>query len=369
MSKGFATAEATSLHLSQHKDNFHAHKIRSFDGLTLSAMAVGTYLGASDDATDRLYEAALVHAAQNGINFFDTAINYRCQRSERNIAYALHKLIGTGVAREKIFISTKGGFLPADGDSATYQEYILKCFLNTGIIKPEDIVEHCHCMTPKYLQSQIDLSLNNLKCGSIDLYYLHNPETQLHAISAAEFYTRLHLAFELLENNVADGKIKRYGVATWMGFRQGFGAADRLDLEKIIAVAREVAGASHNFKAIQLPYNLAMLEAVGVPSQLIEAEKYPIIPTAVHHGITVMVSAPLMQSKVLRIPQSIYGKIAGDESSVQKAINFVLSSPGVTAAMLGMKDPRHVDENRAVLKMADWDVPTLQAITAVLVRG
>lgn len=369
MSKKFATAEATSLYMDRHRDNFHAHKIRTFDGLTLSSMAMGTYLGASDDATDHLYEETLVRAVQNGIHFFDTAVNYRCQRSERNIAYALHKLIGMGLSREQIFISTKGGFLPADGDPATYQEYILKCFLNTGIIKPEDIVEHCHCMTPKYLQSQIDLSLGNLKCGSIDLYYLHNPETQLHAVSETDFYQKLRQAFELFEKNVTEGKIKRYGVATWNGFRQALGAPGRLDLEKIVAVAREVGGSNHNFKAIQLPYNLAMLEAVGVPSQFIEGEEYPIIPAAVHHGITVMISAPLMQAGVLRLPQSLYGRIAGDESSVQKALNFVLSSPGVTAAMVGMKEWRHVEENRQVLKMPDWDVPTLQAIAGQLVRS
>lgn len=365
----FSTAEGTGRFVARHKDGFDTHKIRTFDGLTLSALAVGTYLGSSDDVTDRLYEEALVHAVQNGINFFDTAINYRCQRSERNIAYALHKLIGLGVLREAVFISTKGGFLPADGDPNLYQEYILKCFLNTGIMTPDDIVEHCHCMTPKYLQSQIDLSLKNLKCGSIDLYYLHNPETQLKSVSEDEFYKKLRLAFELFEKNVADGKIKRYGIATWNGFRQGFGAPDRLDLERILKVAREVGGEDHHFKAIQLPYNLAMLEAVGVPSQKVNGEDLPIIAAAAHHGVAVMISAPLMQANVLRIPQSVYGQIGGDESSIQKALNFVLSSPGVTAAMVGMKQIKHVDENRQVLKLPGWDVATLQRIAGMLVRG
>ena len=369
MSTKQATPEGTSRHLSQRPHQFNPHKIRSFDGLTLSAMAAGTYLGASDDATDHLYEEALVHAAQHGINFFDTAINYRCQRSERNIAYALHKLIGTGITRDQIFISTKGGFLPADGDPNSYKEYIYKCYLNTGIMVPDDIVEHCHCMTPKYLQSQIDLSLKNLKCGSIDLYYLHNPETQLRAVNESDFYKRLRSAFELLEKNVADEKIRRYGVATWNGFRQGFGAPDRLDLEKIIAIAREVGGANHNLKAIQLPYNLAMLEAVGVPSQKVAEDELPIIPAAVHHGVAVMISAPLMQANVLRLPQAVYGQIAGNESSIQKALNFVLSSPGVTSAMVGMKQIKHVDENRHVLTLPDWDVPTLQAIAGMVVES
>lgn len=365
----YASSEATRQYFSRYTSGFHEHKIRHFDDVTLSALAVGTYLGPSDDATDRLYEAALVHAVQSGINFFDTAINYRCQRSERNIAYALHKLIGLGVPRDAVFISTKGGFLPADGDPQTYQEYILKCYLNTGIMTPDDIVEHCHCMTPQYLQSQIDLSLKNLKCGGIDLYYLHNPETQLKSVSESEFYKRLALAFAVFEQNRADGKIKRYGVATWNGFRQGFGAPDRLDLEKILKVAREVGGEDHGLKAIQLPYNLAMLEAVGVPSQKVSGEDLPIIAAAAHHGVAVMISAPLMQANVLKIPQSVYGQIAGDESSIQKALQFVLSSPGVTSAMVGMKQVKHVDENRRVLILPDWDVSTLQKIAGMLVQS
>ena len=371
MPEKFATALATKSYLQSF--DHHADKKRVFCGLNVSALGVGTYLGASDDATDRLYEEALVEAAQNGINFFDTAVNYRGQRSERNIAYALRKLAGLGVARDQIVVATKGGFLPAEGtlEGMTpegFRNTIYKCYLNTGIITPDDIVANCHCMTPKYLESQINLSLSNLKIDAIDIYYLHNPETQLREVGEYEFYARVTKAFELFESQVALGKIKRYGVATWNAFRQGRRAADLVSLEKLIEVARTVAGDKHHFQAIQLPYNLAMLEAVAIQNQRVGDEDLPIIPAAVHHGLSITISAPLMQSQVAKIPSAIYAKMPGDDTPMQKALQFVTSSPGVSAAMVGMKCANHLKENRQVLALANWRVEDLQNVARALVR-
>lgn len=344
-------------------------KIRMLDGFAVSALAVGTYLGDCDEVTDRASEQALVLAAQNGINFFDTAINYRCQRSEKNIAYALRKLASLGVSREQIFVSTKGGYLPALDDPDGFREYILKFYLNTGIMAPEDIVAGIHCMTPQYLQSQIDLSLNNLKTDYIDLYYLHNPATQLAVVGQKEFYKRLRLAFALFEENVSLGKIKRYGIASWSDFRLPFGSPDLIDLDEVMRCARDVALARHHFRAIQLPYNLAMLEAVGLRNQKIGHEPYPVIPAAVHHGLSVIISAPLLQGHVLEIPEAVYARMPGPATKMQKALQFVTSSPGVTAAMVGMKTNAHVDENLKVLHMPVWGVEELQEISKNIVKS
>lgn len=366
MSEKFATASQTSGYFKFHAVN--QTKLRKLKDIAVSALAVGTYLGNSDDATDRLYEQALVFAAENGINFFDTAVNYRCQRSEKNIGYAVRKLSSLGIHRDQIVISTKGGFLPAEGSAAGFREYIYKCFLNTGIISPEDIVANCHCMTPKYMQSQINLSLANLKIDCIDLYYLHNPEMQLPVVGVEEFYRRLTQVFEVFEQGVADGKIKRYGLATWNGFRQSFKANDLLDLERVLTCAKQVGGDAHHFAAIQLPYNLAMLEAVALPNQKINAEDFPIIPAAVHHGVSVMISAPLMQSNILKIPTDLFDRMPEGNLPVHKALQFVTSSPGVTSAMVGMKALTHVRENLKLLQMTNWPVENLRQVAEMLVR-
>ena len=74
-------------------------------------------------------------------------------------------------------------------------------------------------MTPAYLQNQLEQSLRNMNIDCVDVYYVHNPESQLGSVSEEEFYSRLRAAFERLEQNIAQGKIKMYGVATWNGFR------------------------------------------------------------------------------------------------------------------------------------------------------
>jgi diketogulonate reductase-like aldo/keto reductase len=51
----------------------------------------------------------------------------------------------------------------------------------------------------------------NLDC--VDVYYVHNPESQLSAVAPNEFWNRLRAAFEFLEQAVVQGAIKNYGVA------------------------------------------------------------------------------------------------------------------------------------------------------------
>lgn len=367
MIPGQTSQTATQTYFTKHA--LHPSKLRKVRDVSVSSMAIGTYLGDSNDTTDRLYEESLVHAAQNGVNFFDTAVNYRCQRSERNIAYALRKLDTLGIKRDQIFVSTKGGFLPADSSPSDFKTYVYKTFLNTGLIAPEDIVDNCHCLTPDFIKAMIQLSLQNLKLQTIDLYYLHNPENQLPVLGESGFYKRLTQIFAVLEQAVQDEQIGCYGLATWDGLRLPFGEKKRLDLERVMACAREAAGDKHHLVAIQLPYNLAMLEAVAIPNQKIRGEDFPVIPAAVHHGLSVMTSAPLMQSHVLPLVEKFAADLPGEGSAVQRALQFVMSSPGVVSAMVGTKTKVHFDENMSVLQQDNWPVSDLQRTAEVLVRG
>src|ERR1700722_13068367 len=90
----------------------------------LSSIGIGTYLGQTDEATDRAYTEAVIAAVEGGINVIDSAINYRFQRSERSIGAALVELARRGFGRDEIVICTKGGFLTPDGempaDAASY---------------------------------------------------------------------------------------------------------------------------------------------------------------------------------------------------------------------------------------------------------
>src|SRR5215213_10081893 len=209
-------------------------------GLVLSSIGIGTYLGNADEATDQAYTRAVVRAVQLGVNIIDTAANYRFQRSERSIGAALKILANEhGIAREELVICTKGGYLPFDGaPPRNVREYVNETFVNPGIASFGDLVAGSHCMTPSYLQSQLDQSLRNMGLECVDVYYIHNPESQLPYVSEEEFYERLKLAFERLEENRSHGKLAHYGVATWNGFRVPPNSGGHHSLSRMLELAR-----------------------------------------------------------------------------------------------------------------------------------
>ncbi len=202
-------------------------------------------------------------------------MNYRFQRSERNIGKAIGELVAAGeIAREQVVVATKGGYITFDGEvPANPRAWFEEHYVKTGIVAPADLVDGSHCMTPKYIGTMLELSRKNLNLETIDIYYIHNPETQLEAIERKEFLARIATIFEFLETAVESGKIGVYGTATWNGFRAAPTERGWLSLDELMKIAREVAGDAHHFRAIQLPYNLAMPEAVTRSNQFVHAGK------------------------------------------------------------------------------------------------
>lgn len=314
----------------------------------MSSIGLGTYLGEADAATDAAYRDAVVAAAERGCNVIDSAINYRHQRSERSIGQALERLFASGKAqRDEIVIATKGGFLTFDGElPASPRDYFAGAYIKTGLCKPNEIAAGCHCMAPAYLKNQLERSLQNLGVECIDIYYVHNPETQLGEVPREMFRDRLRAAFETLEEAVGEGKIQMYGVATWNAFRRTPDVQDFLSLQEIVDLAMDAGGADHHFKVIQLPYNLAMPEALTVPNQSFRGAERSTLELAAELGITVMASASIFQSRLSRdLPAFITSQLKGLTTDAQRAIQFVRSTPGLTTALVGMSRTEHVAEN------------------------
>ena len=323
-----ATPEGTE----RYRERFagRADTFRRQQGLRLSSIGIGTYLGNADSATDVNYTNAVVRAVQLGCNVIDSAANYRFQRSERSIGAALKTLSEQGFAREELVICTKGGYLPFDGaPPRNVREYVNETFVKPGIASFEDIVAGSHCMTPSYLQSQLDQSLRNMGVECVDVYYIHNPESQLGYVSESEFYARLKLAFERLEENRTQGKLAHYGVATWNGFRATADSGHHHSLVRMIELARSVGGDEHGFRFIQLPFNLAMPEAMNVANETLNGELMTVVDAAEQLGVTVIASASLLQGRI----------------DPQTAIQFAHSNPGITTALIGMSSVEHVEEN------------------------
>src|SRR6266700_3456797 len=217
---GWATLEGTARYRARFREVVADGHFRKSQDLWFSSIGAGTYLGDADDETDARYAESVVRAVELGANVIDTAANYRFQRSERSIGAALSELGRRGFGRDEIVVCTKGGYLPFDGAlPVDVRAYIEETFVGPGVAGFADIAGGAHCMTPRYLQNQLDQSLANLRVECVDVYYVHNPESQLSAVSTDEFWRRLRSAFEMLEQNFAGGKIGNYGAATWNGFR------------------------------------------------------------------------------------------------------------------------------------------------------
>ncbi len=263
-----ATPEGTRRYAERFAGRAAAGHFREQQGLLLSSIGIGTYLGNPDAPTDRAYTESVIAAVESGINVLDTAINYRFQRSERAIGAALRELARRGYSREEIVLCTKGGFLTPDGDMpADPAAYFRGEYIERGVLRVDEVAASCHAMSPRYLADQLDRSLRNLGVDCVDVYYVHNPETQRSEIPRDEFLLRVRKAFEFLESAVVAGKTRFYGLATWNAFRHPENAPDYMSLGLMEILANEITGEEHHFRFVQLPYNLAMTEALTRANQ------------------------------------------------------------------------------------------------------
>jgi aryl-alcohol dehydrogenase-like predicted oxidoreductase len=349
---GTATSEGTARYRQRFKDAAPGH-FREAQDLSFSSIGIGTYLGNPDDETDARYTEAVVRAVELGANVIDTAANYRFQRSELSIGAALTELNNRGFAREEIIVCTKGGYLPFAGSAPRdVRQYIEETFISPGIATWGDIAGGSHCMAPRYLEHQLEQSLGNMRLSCIDVYYVHNPESQLSAVSQEEFGRRLRAAFEFLEQSVANGKIKNYGVATWNGFRAEPDSETHHSLESMVEIARDLAGDGHHFRLIQVPVNLAMPEALFFQNQKLGDEYVSTVEAAQAFGISVIASGSIMQGQVARgLPESIRHSLGALASDAQAGIQFVRSAPGITTALVGMSSEAHVEENLELVRV------------------
>lgn len=392
-------------------------------GLWLGSIGLGTYLepgGLQADETGlRGYVPAVQQALELGCNVLDTASNYRGGRSEAEVGRALRAAIDAGrVARDEVLVCTKGGYLTRgalgrgrgdrsgqDGVALPDQTALPLQLAQGSALRDEtplddappdevlsdealrdEIVGGNHCIAPRFLAQQIGQSLENLGLETIDVYYLHNPETQLRHVAPAEFKARLRRAFEHLESEAATGRIRLYGVATWDGLQADPQDRAYLPLTLLEQIAREVGGDKHRFRFVQFPYNVLRRTAFSgrnqpLPPQAtqddggndgeVESEEGgedapqfgPLLAAAMQLGLTAVTSATLgsatqgsatqgQQRALERIPAQLARGLGEWETRAQAAIQFNRSTPGVTTTLVGMGNVAHVEENLAVAQRA-----------------
>lgn len=351
-----ATPEATygfAKRFAHYKDFYARH-----DGLIFSKLGFGTFKKEpyKEENYTFDYKDALKMAIRGGVNVIDTAINYRYQQSEREIGEVLEELFESDeIKREELIVCSKGGFVPLDfpfpeNPYAWINEHIIQ----KGLATPEEIELDQHCMTPAFLKESLERSLANLKVECLDIYFLHNPETQLTRIGYKPFLENLEAIFATFEESVRQGKIKAYGIAVWNAFIYDESNSEYISLEDVYDVARKVGGANHHFKYIQLPFNLAKTHAYSVANQKMSDGNY-YTPLQVAHklGLGVISSSSLLQMHLFKKPfKPEIGYLLDSkmelQSDIQLALQFVRSTRGIVTSLFSTSSSEHVSSNLGI---------------------
>ncbi len=356
MLPGHATQEGTSrfAEWAVGKKGVNVNHFREFCGLRLSSLGIGTYLGDVDAETDRLVEDAVLESVSSGaVNVIDTAINYRLQRAERSVGRALARLGGDGGiegGREALLVCSKNGYLSSDGElSVDFWSYVHNEFIKPGKLKPEEIAGEAHSMAVPFLKDQLRRSLTNLGLECVDVLYLHNAaESWLAELGYRRFIERLWDVFALYEAERKSGRILYYGMATWSCLRVKSGEAEHVNLDDVVDVAKGVGGEDHGFRFVQLPFNVAMSEALTQKSQRIADERLTTFEASSRLGVGAFTSVPLSQARLLnhtRVPEL-------EGSKALSLIQFARSAhPAVVAPLIGQKGPEHVKENLRIARL------------------
>ncbi|WLR58857.1 aldo/keto reductase [Guptibacillus hwajinpoensis] len=309
-----------------------------------SPIAIGTHLGEMNEIDSALYRQGIEYGVRNGLNFIDTAINYRGMRSERDVGYVLKSLVNRGIInRDEVIISTKGGIIPGDVEAKLVpKEYLRQILLKGNVINESDlnIVDtHRHVLTPTYYQFAIDKSKHHLNVKTIDIYYVHNPEISMMTLGSEKFYNQLWTLFSLFEEQVQSGRIKYYGFATWFGLTNEPEEKGYISLEEVVNVAKNVAGNDNHFKFIQFPLNQQMDASITKRNQKVNGEWLPVLRAAKNLGLLSTTSAPFN-----------LGKLIDKTKDIKSILLEVTQHNEILSTMVGMKKIEHIKDNIQTFK-------------------
>lgn len=295
----------------------------------LSKIAIGTFKGDMGQEVSDEYKQAIKKCLANGINVIDTAINYRYTESEIAVGEAIRELVDSGsIERDDVFVTTKGGFM-----GAPY----------AWGLRNQDEIKYKHSIRPAFIKHCLNTSYKNLKLKTIDLYFLHNPETALNYLDAEEFYSTLLQNFVMLEGEVQRGRIRGYGLATWPGLRANPEDKNYIDLNRVLEIAKIAAGYKpHNFIGIELPVNVLMNESFVYPNQMHNGKLVTVLDFAINNNIKVFSSNSVLYGEDSEKINTHYN-YDYELTSPQKSLVFLKSIPGITSAIVGMKKSANVD--------------------------
>jgi hypothetical protein len=292
-----ANPESTAKYFQRlaHKE-IPAHAIRTFGRTEFQVSSFG-FGGYRVHYNSIEHARALRYALLNGFNLIDTSSNYTNGGSELLIGNLLQEMFERDeLKRDEVVVVSKVGYVQGQNlDLAQQAEAEGRPFLE--MVK---YMDGCwHCIHPDFLEDQLSRSLERLHLPALDIYLLHNPEYflsdlkkrgEMDANAAREqYYLRIQKAFEWMEEKVAEGKIKAYGISS-NTFPVSANDFEFTALERVIEVAERVAS-SHYFRVIQFPFNLYEAGAVLEKNQRRGAQT--LLELANEKNLATLVNRPL----------------------------------------------------------------------------
>ncbi len=276
--------------------------------------------------------AAIRHAREMGINLFDTAQGYGFGASERLLGRALRDDLDH--RRDEVVIATKGGLRMTD----------------EGLVRDA---------SPAWLRSGVEDSRRALGVDYIDIYQVHWPDPKVPFAETAA----------ALQELVDEGKIRHVGVSNF-------------DSAQIAEFAR-----TRPVETVQPAYDLFRRDA--------EAE---LLPYAREHDIGILVygplahglltgamhvdtsfadddwrsASPVFKGDAFRRNLEIVDRLkrfAAEEfgcSVAQLAVAWTLANPQVNVAIVGARQPSHIEDSVAAaeLSLSEADLEQIDRIMA-----
>jgi len=299
--------------------------------LQVSPIAFGTWqLGGDWGATDEeAAVAAIRRAADGGINFFDTAQAYGFGASETLLARALK-----GMPRDQVMIATKGGLRPIAGGGNERDA------------------------SPDWIRRGVDSSLKALRTDYIDLYQIHWPDPKVSFAETAGALADLKAA----------GKIRHVGVSN-------YDVAQMAEFNRTLPV-ETLQPVYHLFRRdieeAVLPYTKAHDVGVlaygplghGLLSGALTPETH-FAPDDWRSKSDVFQGEAYRRN--LRVVAALdrFAQLELGTSVSRLAIAWVLANPAVQVAIVGTRNPKHIDDAIAAADL-ELDASALRRIEDII---
>lgn len=260
---GYCKKENTIEYFERITGNDSDNAYTLLDGIKISRIGFGSYRIARGNP---VFASSLEMSLLGGVNLIDTSSNYGDGSSESLIGDVLRNLIGNEkLKREEIFLVTKIGYI--QGRNLQLVEEKEKAGEGFSEITYYDT--NCfHCISPDFLEDQLERARKRLGLETIDAVLLHNPEYFLmdrekHNVSEekskSEYYERIERAFAFLESKRKLGIIRYYGISS-NTFPKEESSYTHTSLGKVFMIAEKIRASekldSSGFRVIQFPANL-----------------------------------------------------------------------------------------------------------------